>query len=187
MLGAGMDTRPWRLPLDSHLKWFELDRSDVLAAKRKALQEAGAGFEPHTSAQTAAGPQRNSSSGTNSSSKDSSNSSSSSGVQVPLRVGQWACASADLQKAGWVQKLQDVGLQPDQPTVSTAGLQRLTSNRTAGQQQQRDSTSLALDFCAGLGLCSICVLRSSAMWALQFPVEALSSVSHKLRLPGSHS
>jgi hypothetical protein len=122
MLGAGMDTRPWRLPLDPDLKWFELDRSDVLAAKQKALQEAGAGFEPGTSAQAAAGIKQNSSSGSTNS-HSSSKESSSSSVQVPLRVGQWACASADLQKAGWVQKLQEVGLQPDQPTVSRCMLQ----------------------------------------------------------------
>jgi hypothetical protein len=119
MLGAGMDTRPWRLPLDPRLKWFELDRSDVLAAKQKALQVAGAGFEPGTSAQAATGAKQDSSSSTANSSNDSSSSSSSSSrVQVPLRVGQWACASADLQKTGWVQKLLEVGLQPDQPMVS---------------------------------------------------------------------
>lgn len=108
MLGAGMDTRPWRLPLDPQLSWFEMDRADVLAAKQRALQESGAGF---TAAST---PAADSSKQTSS----SGSSGSGSGVQHPLRVGHWACASADLQKAGWVRKLQEAGLQADIPTVS---------------------------------------------------------------------
>jgi hypothetical protein len=114
MLGAGMDTRPWRLPLDPQVSWFEVDRADVLAAKQRALQEAGAGF---TAAASTAAP-TDSSKQADSSDSNSGGSSGSSGVQHPLRFGQWACASADLQKPGWVRKLQEAGLQADTPTVS---------------------------------------------------------------------
>lgn len=116
MLGAGMDTRPWRLPLDPQLSWFEVDRADVLAAKQRALQEAGAGFTAASTPPAAAAA--DSSKQTSSSGSSGSGSSGSSGVQHPLRVGHWACASADLQKVGWVRKLQEAGLQANIPTVS---------------------------------------------------------------------
>lgn len=112
MLGAGMDTRPWRLPLDPQLSWFEVDKADVLAAKQRALQEAGAGFTAAASSAAAADSSKQADSG--------GSSSSDSSVQHPLRVGQWACASADLQKAGWVRKLQEAGLQADTPTAWAA-------------------------------------------------------------------
>lgn len=145
MLGAGMDTRPWRLPLDPQLKWFELDRQDVLAAKQAALRSAGAAFEPcHTRTRentTCPTTSSNSSHGAlNSNGHDSSlanghstcsNGSSAAvsgnkadGVGVvaaqqqhPLRVGCWVCASADLQQQGWSAKLQAAGLETDTPTV----------------------------------------------------------------------
>ena len=47
MLGAGMDTRPWRmkcLPADLH--WFELDQPDVVAAKQALLKQAAAEVPP---------------------------------------------------------------------------------------------------------------------------------------------
>ena len=44
-LGAGMCTRAWRLNLPEGVKWFELDRSDVLSAKWKVLTAASAAFE----------------------------------------------------------------------------------------------------------------------------------------------
>jgi hypothetical protein len=165
MLGAGMDTRPWRLPLSPSVSWFEVDRADVLAAKQAALRDAGASFESNsggsaasktrTSQQNSSSSQQNSTSeqdgtfqrhdshGSDSNKDSTSNSacqqgdSSSSGPsrastsdstveyggncsrRHPLRVGRWGCASADLQKPGWNQKLQQAGLKNSQPTVST--------------------------------------------------------------------
>ena len=46
MLGAGMDTRAWRLPLPPRTHWFEVDRGDVLEAKRRTLAHAGAAVGP---------------------------------------------------------------------------------------------------------------------------------------------
>jgi O-methyltransferase involved in polyketide biosynthesis len=42
LLGAGMDTRPWRLPLPPGTLWLEVDQADVAAAKRKSLRAANA-------------------------------------------------------------------------------------------------------------------------------------------------
>ncbi|KAK9803788.1 hypothetical protein WJX73_008528 [Symbiochloris irregularis] len=42
LLGAGLDARPWRLPLPFGLKWYEIDLSEVLRVKEKALQANGA-------------------------------------------------------------------------------------------------------------------------------------------------
>ena len=43
LLGAGMDARPWRLPLPpGRVRWIEVDRADVIAAKKRALAAAGA-------------------------------------------------------------------------------------------------------------------------------------------------
>jgi methyltransferase (TIGR00027 family) len=42
-LGAGLDSRPWRLDLPSDLRWIEVDFPDMLAYKAKAL----GGAQPH--------------------------------------------------------------------------------------------------------------------------------------------
>jgi len=42
LLGAGLDTRAFRLHLPPHLDWFEVDRADLLAEKDTALAAAGA-------------------------------------------------------------------------------------------------------------------------------------------------
>jgi len=41
-LGAGLDTRPYRLPLPNTTRWIEIDSADVLAYKAQALE----GFTP---------------------------------------------------------------------------------------------------------------------------------------------
>ena len=42
LLGAGLDTRAFRLHLPPHLDWFEIDDGDLLADKETALAAAGA-------------------------------------------------------------------------------------------------------------------------------------------------
>lgn len=39
MLGAGLDTRPYRLDLPADLDWYEVDRQDVFAAKQGVLAD----------------------------------------------------------------------------------------------------------------------------------------------------
>lgn len=40
LLGAGLDTRPWRLDLPRHLRWIEVDFPDMLEYKSARLTEA---------------------------------------------------------------------------------------------------------------------------------------------------
>lgn len=42
MLGAGLDTRPYRLPVPPDVDWYELDRPEPLAHKAAVLAPAGA-------------------------------------------------------------------------------------------------------------------------------------------------
>jgi methyltransferase (TIGR00027 family) len=37
-LGAGLDTRPYRLPLPAHLRWFEIDLPQLIESKNVALR-----------------------------------------------------------------------------------------------------------------------------------------------------
>jgi Leucine carboxyl methyltransferase len=48
LLGAGLDTRPYRLDLPADVDWFELDRPEVFAAKEPALAGQGASCRRHT-------------------------------------------------------------------------------------------------------------------------------------------
>ena len=41
-LGAGLDARPWRLPLPSHLRWIEVDFAPLLDYKYGILKDAAA-------------------------------------------------------------------------------------------------------------------------------------------------
>ncbi|KAK9805059.1 hypothetical protein WJX73_008827 [Symbiochloris irregularis] len=38
MLGAGLDARPWRLPLPEGVRWYEIDHAEIHRVKHKALQ-----------------------------------------------------------------------------------------------------------------------------------------------------
>ncbi|KAL6769918.1 hypothetical protein ACKKBG_A32875 [Auxenochlorella protothecoides x Auxenochlorella symbiontica] len=88
VLGAGMDTRPWRLQLPLGVSWYEVDRSDVLAAKRHALKKNGAGLEPgHTR------------------------------KAYPLLAGSWKGVEADLEEPGWWESLLASGFDPGSPVV----------------------------------------------------------------------
>jgi methyltransferase (TIGR00027 family) len=42
LLGAGLDTRAFRLGLPDRLRWFEIDRPDVFVQKERVLGELGA-------------------------------------------------------------------------------------------------------------------------------------------------
>ncbi len=44
LLGAGMDTRAWRLSLPAGVQWWEVDVTEVLRAKRVIMERAGASF-----------------------------------------------------------------------------------------------------------------------------------------------
>jgi methyltransferase (TIGR00027 family) len=48
LLGAGLDTRPYRLDLPARLDWFEVDRAELFAAKEPVLAEARPACRRHT-------------------------------------------------------------------------------------------------------------------------------------------
>lgn len=87
MLGAGMDSRAWRLPVPPGLKWFEVDREDVLEAKKLALTRAGAEIPGEM------------------------------GVQHPLRCARWAGVGADVREDSLLAALEAEGFDLQEPTV----------------------------------------------------------------------
>lgn len=97
LLGSGMDSRPWRLALPQGVAWFEVDRHDVLAAKRAELSRAGVKFTPAPAADT-----------TQPGSRAGSPAGGSAGLY--LTASSWSCASADLQLPGWTRQLVSAGL-----------------------------------------------------------------------------
>lgn len=90
VLGSGMDTRPWRLDLPSGIRWFEVDRSNVLAVKCKLLAKHGA----EVPGQLLTFP-----------------------AQYPMQATSWTSLEADLGERGWSKALLDKGLDPAVPTV----------------------------------------------------------------------
>lgn len=102
LLGAGMDSRPWRLKgLPPNVTWFEVDVPDVTRAKASRLFLAGAQLDdgpailpplpgvPTTHTQ----------------------------VAFPLTVARWRAVTADLRTPAWVQALKRRGFVAQHPTV----------------------------------------------------------------------
>lgn len=102
LLGAGMDTRPWRLTgLPPGVSWFEVDMPDVTRAKASRLYLAGAQLDdgppvlpPLPGVPNTGQP-----------------------VAFPLMVDRWRAVAADLRGAQWVQGLARRGFDGAQPTV----------------------------------------------------------------------
>ncbi|DBA91010.1 TPA: hypothetical protein ACH3X2_004215 [Trebouxia sp. C0005] len=88
VLGAGMDTRAWRMDLPEGVKWFEIDMKDVVAAKNIGLQRAGA--------QTAPDQQD---------------------CQFPLKAASFRNFSADLNRRYWIEMLIAAGWSNKAPTL----------------------------------------------------------------------
>lgn len=120
LLGSGMDTRPWRLDLPPKVSWFEIDRHDVLKAKKAELQNSGAEFRPHSSSS-------HSSSSTSQTSSKAGTSNQTSAAQeggtkqcFQLKAISWNCAAVDLQVPGWSKQLIKAGLDTSLPTAWVA-------------------------------------------------------------------
>mmetsp|Transcript_22065 Transcript_22065/g.61234 ORF Transcript_22065/g.61234 Transcript_22065/m.61234 type:complete len:348 (-) Transcript_22065:109-1152(-) len=94
VLGTGMDTRPWRLPVPPGVVWFDVDRPDVIAAKVHELHEARA--------QTSA----------------ANRSDGSSPLCYPCRVDRYCPVATDLSAPTSLQhSLAAAGFDPLVPTV----------------------------------------------------------------------
>mmetsp|Transcript_12913 Transcript_12913/g.35180 ORF Transcript_12913/g.35180 Transcript_12913/m.35180 type:complete len:389 (-) Transcript_12913:111-1277(-) len=91
LLGAGMDTRAWRLHLPGGVHWWEVDVAEVLEAKRAIMRRAGASFSSAGRLKKGA---------------------------HQLQCASYASAPADLQVPGWTsQCLVARGLDPQAPTA----------------------------------------------------------------------
>jgi O-methyltransferase involved in polyketide biosynthesis len=90
VLGAGFDSRPWRMALPAGVTWFEVDQTEVVEAKREQFTQLGAGFH----ASDAPGRQQ---------------------PMYPLRAASWASLAADLGQPGWSATLRERGLDSSQP------------------------------------------------------------------------
>ncbi|GAB4822266.1 hypothetical protein N2152v2_009312 [Parachlorella kessleri] len=137
LLGAGMDSRPWRLPLPAGVRWFEVDRQDVLSAKEALLGSLGAELGSVT-ASNGNGGNRIQAGGVTAGGTDtdtngslarttdrggvrgSGSSSSQKDYKYPLRASFWSGVACDLCSLGWTQSLQAAGFDPSLPTVWVA-------------------------------------------------------------------
>lgn len=111
VLGAGCDSRPWRLALPPGVRWFEADLPGVAAAKRRRLAELGAAFEP--AASPAEGKEE-------------------AAPKYPLRAASWASVGADLSAPGVGGALAAAGLDAGAPVawVAEGLLMYLTAEET---------------------------------------------------------
>lgn len=139
VLGAGMDSRPWRLHLPSGISWFEVDRDDVLSMKMSLLAQAGAEV----------GQQRRKISShmsfnTRLERKIGTLDHHTSGVVFPLRADAWTAVVADLGSPTWVTALEDCGgFDPEIPTIWVAEglLMYLSEERAADLLKELASLS----------------------------------------------
>ena len=113
-LGAGLSTRPWRLHLPASLKWFDVDRQDVIDAKEDLLLGHGAEVEIMSpmrrshSNNALLERQIGSLTGTNHNHR---------AVEYPLRCEERMSVAADLGHPSWVRSLMEAGFDPNKPTV----------------------------------------------------------------------
>lgn len=120
LLGAGYDSRPWRLALPPPalhtVKWFEVDHASVIMRKQILLQQAGAQINIPTTLQ-----QRHSISSHAQDRpiylSDCSMEERDANVKHPLRVHAWTAVAADLEKPGWSSALVAAGFSPFERTV----------------------------------------------------------------------
>ena len=111
VLGAGMDSRPWRLKLPASLRWFEIDREDVLQAKEDLLAVAGAEYE------VLSPMHRSTSVNTLLQDKIGRIDHHMVAVQYPLRTYSRQAVAADLGDPSWKTALLNAGFDPSKPTV----------------------------------------------------------------------
>ena len=102
-------------PPRAGVRWFEVDRADVLAAKRDFLARCGAQLSreaPHHSTSSSA-------SGGNRSGGGRAAAAAQSHAH-PLRAASWCGVPCDLCAAGWVRDLEAAGFDRTQPTLWVA-------------------------------------------------------------------
>lgn len=111
VLGAGMDSRAWRLKLPASLRWFEVDREDVITAKEALLGSLGAEYEvtsPMARSQSVNALLEQ---------KIGRLDHHSVAVQHPLRTYSRQAVPADLGGPEWRAALAAAGFDAGKPTV----------------------------------------------------------------------
>lgn len=113
-LGAGLSTRPWRLHLPASLKWFDVDRQDVIDIKEDLLINHGAEVDIMSpmrrshSKNALLERQIGSLAGTNHNHK---------AVEYPLRCEERTSVPVDVGQPSWIRSLLEAGFDPNKPTV----------------------------------------------------------------------
>lgn len=159
ILGAGFDTRPWRLKLPSGVHWYEVDLPDVVAAKRRQLAQLGASFAsacangatpaPPAAAGGAAGAAvAEAATGAGAGAAMGGVAGGAAGAAAgagatavethPLKAASWTALSANLGRPRWSEALRERGLDPAQPVVWVAEglLMYLTPGEAAALLQE---------------------------------------------------
>ncbi|MCJ1461832.1 hypothetical protein MMC07_000431 [Pseudocyphellaria aurata] len=88
VLGSGLDSRPWRLPLPAHVAWFEVDWPDCISGKKARLAGIGAATSP-----------------------------GETHAKHPLKSASWAGVSTDLAQPGFIKDLEAAGFSQALPSV----------------------------------------------------------------------
>lgn len=148
ILGAGLDSRAWRLSLPPGVGWFEVDRADVIEHKHRCLSHVKAqsttacvaGFkwawqlpaamlpapfqQPRQSSQpdSAASAQHDAEKNRAAAGGAASvqHTAKCNGCQFLLKAATWAPVTADLSQADWPGKLKAAGFNTALPTVWVA-------------------------------------------------------------------
>lgn len=138
LLGSGMDSRPWRLPLPPGVHWYEVDRCDVLAAKQARLRDIGAQTDATATLPDSARTRRDSQVHSQLSGQSRPEGATKQPQQLrdagqklaiggnglgarrwryPLLAAGWNCCEVDLQLQGWSQGLLNQGLDSSRPVL----------------------------------------------------------------------
>ena len=91
VLGSGLDSRPWRLPLPSRVAWYEVDWPECIANKRAQLQTIHAATSQAENGQ--------------------------SSTKHPLKAASWSAVEADIAQPDFLQKIEAAGFQRSIPAV----------------------------------------------------------------------
>jgi O-methyltransferase involved in polyketide biosynthesis len=158
-LGAGLSTRPWRLHLPANLRWFDVDRQDVIDAKEDLLMSCGAEVDIMS-------PLRRSQSKNSVLERQiGSLDHHSLNVTYPIRCESRASVAADLGAASWSVALKEAGFDPSKPTVWIAEglLMYLTPERVDELLQEiRGLSSIGSCLITGLVTEDVLVENSAA-------------------------
>lgn len=110
-LGAGLSTRPWRLHLPAVLKWYDVDKQDVIDVKENLLLQHGAEVDVMS-------PMRRSQSKNSLlERKIGSLDHHSLNVDFPIRCESRSSVAADIGSPHWMNALLAAGFDVTKPTV----------------------------------------------------------------------